>query len=438
MDDGECDKSVALEATVRIVPFLIALLGCPKPLPVGPDTDTDGSDTDSDGPNTPEIDVAPLSLSIGPVGRDCQATGLVTVTNGGSYPLDVDVIEVQDDDRGVFDVVGGQVQVLAPGDAFDIEVGFTPDADGPSAATLRIHSDDRDEWEVLVALDGSVSDDPLKTEDFQQATVAPLDVLLVLDRDAEDWLDGLTGEIGTLAAAFTGLGLDFQLAVVNMDMSTAPGTLVGGVPVITQDTPSPGQQLVDNIEASDVDADQRAFDAVNEALETVNPDFVRDGATLSVVAYSPSDDRSQLSATDFATWMETLKADPDDVAYHGVVGASLLPCFSGLKIADPAPEHIDAVGQTGGEHLKICDYSSAEIVNQLATMVSGLQAVFPLSDPATDASGISVEVDGQPVVEDVVAGWTYDAVNQSIVFHGTAIPVPGAQIAVTYPYPTPC
>jgi len=422
---------------VRFLPLFV-LAGCFKPLPAAPDTDTDPTTDSDDGPNTPEIDVSPLSLSLGPVGLDCLATGQVTVANGGTYPLDVDILEIQDGSSPAFEIVGGEVQVLAPGDTFQVEVGFTPDGEGPYQGTLRVHSDDRDEWDVLVSLDGSVSADPVQTEAFAQAEVAPLDVVLVLDRDADDWLDGLVSEIGTLPAAFAGLGLDFQLAVLNMDMSTAPGSFVGAVPVITQDTASPGQQLVDNIEASDVGSDQRALDAVSEALTVVDPGFPRGGATLSVVAYSPADDRSQVSAADFASWLESLKGDPDDVAYHGVVGAQLLPCFSGLKIADPAPTHIDAIGLTGGTHLKICDYSAAEVVNQLALLISGLQASFPLADPVTDVAGIEVLVDGVLVPEDGVSGWTYDESSQSIVFHGTGIPVPGAEIAITYSFPTPC
>ena len=170
----------------------------------------------------------------------------------------------------------------------------------------------------------------------------------------------------------------------------------------------------------------------------VNPGFVRGNATLSVVAYSSDDDRSTLTAADFASWLESLKADPDDVAYHGIVGAQILPCLSGLKIADPAPEHIDAINLTGGVHLKICDYTSAEAVNQLATLVSGIQAAFELEDPATDPSLIVVEVDGAVVDEDAAIGWTYDEASQSIIFHGPSIPPPDSEISVTYPYPTPC
>jgi hypothetical protein len=422
---------------VRFAFFVLVWMGCPKPLPAGPDTDSDVSDSD-DGPNTPEIDVVPLALSLGPVGQDCVASGEVTVSNGGSYPLDVDIIEVVDDESTSFSVLEGAVQVLAPGDSAIVEVSFSPIGEGPHAASLRIHSDDRDEWDVFVALDGAVSENPVKTEDFEQTDAGPLDVVLVLDRDADEWLDGLIGEIGTLTAAFSALELDFQVAVLNMDMADAPGQFVGPVPIITAATPNPGQQLVDNIEASEVNSDQRAFDVVREALEVVNPTFSRADARLAVVAYSSSDDRSQESAAAFSTWLESVKADPSDVSYHGAVGAQLLPCFSGLKVADPAPTHIDAISQTGGEHLKICDFTSAELVNQLAILVSGLQAVFPLEDPVMDTDLVVVEVDGVPVLEDALSGWTYDATSVSVVFHGAAIPAAGAQISVTYSYPTPC
>jgi len=417
---------------------LLAVGACHKQLPEDlRDKDTDDTDTYT-GPATPEIDIASLAISFGDVGKDCPAIEQTTITNVGTYPLDVDELEIVNDDAGVFTLVTTELEVIAPNEGLAVEVRFTPDDYASFTADLRIHSDDADEWEVFVALDGAVADDPVNTEIFQQALVDPLDVVLVLDRGADDWLDTFTNEVGALAGAFAGLGLDFQLAVLNMDMVSAPGVFIGPVPIITATTPDAGQQLTDNINASDPGSDQRSFDSVNEAFSVVNPGFVRANATLSVVAYSDDDDRSTMAIADFASWLEALKADPADVAYHGVVGAPIFPCFSGLKAADPAPDHNDAITQTGGQHLKICDYSAGDVVSELLNVISGVQSAFPLEYAATDTTQIVVEVDGVVVAEDPVGGWTYAVNSQSIIFHGFATPPPGSEITVTYPHATPC
>ncbi|MEN9797205.1 MAG: hypothetical protein RL653_901, partial [Pseudomonadota bacterium] len=66
---------------------------------------------------------------------------------------------------------------------------------------------------------------------------------------------------------------------------------------------------------------------------------------------------------------------------------------------------------------------------QLSTAAFGPRQAFPLSGTPGDPSGISVKVNGQPVV----GGWHYDAGTRSVVFDLASAPSAGELVEVTYP-----
>ena len=73
-----------------------------------------------------------------------------------------------------------------------------------------------------------------------------------------------------------------------------------------------------------------------------------------------------------------------------------------------------------------------------ALSAAGLIVRFPLEKEPTSMSSITVTVDGQEVSQNLFDGWTYDAREVAIVFHGDSIPENGSTVNVSYEIPASC
>lgn len=73
------------------------------------------------------------------------------------------------------------------------------------------------------------------------------------------------------------------------------------------------------------------------------------------------------------------------------------------------------------------------IMNNIAQAAGGSSSSFVLTQTAV-SSTIEVKVDGLVITSSSINGWTYSASSNSIVFHGDAAPIEGANVAVSYFY----
>jgi hypothetical protein len=93
--------------------------------------------------------------------------------------------------------------------------------------------------------------------------------------------------------------------------------------------------------------------------------------------------------------------------------------------------YLQMVGDTNGVDGSICDNNFSNTLAQIAGRIAELSTQFRLSqlpDPAT----ISVKVNQVVIPETQINGWTYNETNNSIFFHGTAVPPQGAAISVNF------
>lgn len=100
----------------------------------------------------PEIDVTPPGVSFGPAASDETVTKAFHVANVGEETLHVTALELLSG-QTAFTVLTAAPFDVAPGDTVDVEVAFS----APTNLTygeVRVHSDDADEPEVDVALEG--------------------------------------------------------------------------------------------------------------------------------------------------------------------------------------------------------------------------------------------------------------------------------------------
>jgi hypothetical protein len=175
-----------------------------------------------------------------------------------------------------------------------------------------------------------------------------------------------------------------------------------------------------------------------------NAGLIRSNATLAVVVISDEEDSSAygspaVNPAGYITWIQSLKSNPGDVTFSGMVGPRSGTC-GGLQIVSAAPRYHQVINGTNGVWSNICQLDINPFLTHLSYVAAGLEFRFPLSDTPvnTSPSAITVTVDGVAVPYGAINGWTYDATTNSIQLHGDAIADPGEAIVINYPYDSGC
>lgn len=151
----------------------------------------------------------------------------------------------------------------------------------------------------------------------------------------------------------------------------------------------------------------------------------RSGASMSVVILS--DEKSQYTSATLNTSNTTFDASNNlfiDRNYyvHSIIATSY----------NSSSQYDDLANQSGGLVADISASGSFDVVmDNIATQAGGASSAYLLTYTAIPSS-ISVTVDGSSVAKGATNGWTYVQGNNSISFHGTAIPTEGASVAVSY------
>jgi beta propeller repeat protein len=105
-----------------------------------------------------EIDVAPANVNFGDVPVGQSATQIVTISNLGAADLSIHSVSLASGSAAEFSVQSvtpAAPVAIGPGDVVDVEVRFTPLAQGPFAGTLHLTSSDIDEPIIGVPLAGA-------------------------------------------------------------------------------------------------------------------------------------------------------------------------------------------------------------------------------------------------------------------------------------------
>ncbi|MBW1878603.1 MAG: hypothetical protein JRJ84_09605 [Deltaproteobacteria bacterium] len=427
---------------------LALLVGCTE-------YDIDGNPDDVNPPigPAPDIKVDPLSLSWGVKLPGCpSAAKTVTISNVGEEDLEVEEIRLAGD--GSAYTLTAAPRTLAPGDAMEASVEFIAGTTIEYLAEIEVLSNDPDEELVAVDMSGEGGDNPTNEDIFDQSTPTKVDVLWVLDNSCSmsDTVTDLELAFDDFIGNFVTLGLDYQIGVTTTDMDdpTMQGRLQGPTLVMASATMSQSDivQAFDDAVEPDAtgSANEKALGAAYAALESpgyaLSQGLVRQGANLAVIVVGDEDDQSSMSASQYVSWMDAYKLDPDMTTVSGLVpsGQNL---FDPNGCVDPmsVPKLIDVIDETGGLRTPLCDLDFDEVMQWLSFTAAGLQTEFPLSGtPATGAVGIRVTVDGNSVSYDPLGanGWTYNWQTNTVVFHGQTIPGPGLTVVITYPVEGSC
>lgn len=393
----------------------------------------------------PDIKVEPGSVGFDPVAVGCVADRLITITNVGKGPLDVskvwpDALDEAGNDYGVEDLQA----TVKPGESESVRLQFQPSFVWDATAEVVIESDDPDSPEVRVPVAGSSFDPTWYLDVFEQQR-QKIDVLWVIDNSGSmhQERDRVTTEISEFFRWFTDLDLDYHMGVVTTDVVNPvySGQLVGTPSFVTRDTPDPEGTLsraiqVGGIEMGDEAGLQAMEMAITEPLRSgANEGFYRDDAKLAVIFLTDEDDQSIHEAAWYISFLDGLKADRDDIFVAAIVGdrgdGCQNVCADGPQEAKDGEKYLDVAAAFGGFEESICTCDLAPAMEQMGFESTYYVRSFPLTQEPGAPSMLKVWVDGEER-----GGWTYDSVENAIVFD--LAPLVGSEIVVRYPVQDPC
>lgn len=315
-------------------------------------------------------------------------------------------------------------------------------------------------------------------EDYkQQAVFIPkkIDILWVIDNSGsmETSQNALASNFQAFIERFNQSNYDFRMAVTTTEawekqfhtnstkalikdgavLQTNPKIEThSGVFVMDKNTANINSVFSTNIKQGTLgNGDERAFESFKQTLlETGNSAFRRDEAFLAVIIVSDEEDFSGSSEFDFEnasknysvqSYADFLSTFTKSSVYGKNFSVSTISvpdaaCKTQLstdgflrKISSRLPELADL---TGGVKGSLCS-NFGETLELISDSIIQLSAVFKLSrEPQPDT--IAISVDGVPVQQDATNGWTYNASDLTITFHGTSVPGANANIQIDF-YP---
>lgn len=274
----------------------------------------------------------------------------------------------------------------------------------------------------------------LDEDRFTQPTVVQsADVLFVID-DSKSMLEEQSLLQAGVAAFLAVLGeteTDYRFAVVTTDTSGEDaGVARGGVldPFMTGVEALAAEALA--VGTSGAKEERGLAAAILATNGSRNPGFPRDDAHLDVVVISDEDDQSNGEVTELLGALAA-HAPPAGFAVHGVLGDLPGGCASPAGAADPAPRYHEVVVETAGRSDSICAESYVEVLEQVGFQASGLRDSFPLT-ALPQVESMEVRVDDVLLHPRDVDGWTWDPGENTVVFHGRAVPRGGMEIVIRY------
>ncbi len=268
-----------------------------------------------------------------------------------------------------------------------------------------------------------------------------LDFLWVLDNSGtmSEEQDRLTESLTGIMAVFGETIADYAMGVITTDVDAEDqrGKLQGSPPVLGPATPDLAAAFLANAAVGTGGAkDEQGLAALQLAMtEAVdgghNEGFFRDGAALDVIVISDEDDHTAGEVSDLMSDLMLVVPDNQRFRVHAVVGDEPSGCLSADTAADAGTRYRDAAGRTAGFVGSICAEDWTPLLESIGRLALGLQTAFELTKEP-DPSTIVAYVDGDEVAPDETDGWTYDPGLNAVVFHGAAIPAPGAKVTVVY------
>ena len=394
--------------------------------------------------DAPVIDVAPSLHDFFTVFLGCDDEIDVTISNIGNANLEISDVEYFASMPADFllsdyeDIYGTLPWTLAPSDAINLSVGYTPSDLQDDEGYIEITSNDPVSPIEIADQMGMGDYEAIVTDEFDQDGNAKSDILFVIDNSGSMTSNqtNFKDNFDSFMTVFETAGVDYQIAFITTDdasivngkiVTPADADPVGEVNTIIDDIGTHGYAIEKGLWFS-----YAATDSGGDAAPDGTTGFFRTDAKLVIIYVSDEPDGSTstsygsgsttMAPSDYSAHFLSLKSSPELVVAHAVAGDYPSGCTSngGAQFGDG---YYDVVNDLGGTFMSICAEDFGAQMDTLARESMAI-TVFYLNNTPIEST-ISVEVDST-----VVTGWSYDPVINAIVFD--AAPTDGSEIEVTY------
>jgi len=381
-----------------------------------------------------DIFVLPSDLNFGSQRPGCTIiTRQVVMFNSGTITQTVNSVTLTSTSS---EFALGNLQLpaqMAAGQSLTLDLTYGPVDYGRDLGDLEIEFLGHP-FPFVVPLEGQGAQDPIVTDNFQQAPNRKVDVLFVIDDSCS-----MGPEQMALAQNFSSFihtanirSVDFQIGVTTTDIFRQDGQLVG--PVVTRNTQN--YETVFEAQAqrgTGGSGREMSLEAMYRAIQRAksgwmyNHDLLRPDAGFVGVFVTDEDDQSPAHEFSYLQYLRLNFANRFQTAaiYGGLMGC----VTTGSRSASSSPKLHAFVGLANGTHESICSSNWATTLSNLGSVAFGLRDRFRLNQAADTGQMIEVKVNGAIVPS---TDWTYDASRLEVVFVPIAVPPESANIEVTY------
>lgn len=375
----------------------------------------------------PDIEVEPLDHNFGDIESGCDKDAYIAIKNVGTADLIITQIyySATSDLFADINIHGPLPWTISPADQIEVQVLFEPLDELSDLAFMTIESNDPDEPSVAATQRGDEHRAGTVTDEWIQTEITKTDILFVIDNSGSMYHEQLN--IATHANDFINaldwLSADYQIAVITTDNPTFTG------PVIFTSSPTRVADLTSQIVVgTSGNAHEKGLLYAESATSpggdaTEISGFIRTDSLLNIIFVSDENDFSPGTVASYITHFQSLKIDPAHVILHAVTGDVPGGCSS----ASAGIRYVDASAATGGLFYSICSADWGTDLQALASGATTSRTTFTLSQiPLND--NLEVYIDGA----ELLAGWTYDPIQNAIVFDPLSVPLAGEEIEAVY------
>ena len=363
-----------------------------------------------------------------PVG--CSVEGEVILVNASAEAVSVGRMEVEGSsgELGIdtLEALNGPAPWrLGPGDRLRFRTRYTPT--DSIADSFRVGAFVEDEVEPAAVVD--VAGTAVLSEEVIQTWIVPApplpDVLLVIDDSpvmAEEEAS-VADELASLLTELQAAGLPAQLAVI----TTHDATLRGPV-IASDDSDAAGLLAAQAAVGIATEGDASGLSAAWAALQAdggagPGSDFLREDSTLHVITVADGADAGPVTWSELVGRGSSLRPDPGTFFVHGVNG----DWPGGCATAASGGGYYDASVATGGGYLSLCGNGWGAALAEGIAGEPVSTGRFEFSE-FVDETTLLVYVDG----EERTSGWSYDSVDNALVFSDESAPGAGSIVEARY------
>ena len=383
--------------------------------------------------DAPAIRVNPEETNYENIVIGCSSEESITVRNVGNLDLTINTITqmiTQPADMVVdYGTLPDLPWVIQPSQEVDFLIKYIPTDVGTDYSSIIISSNDPIDTDVEITQSGNADFEYWFTDTFEQEDDPILDILWVIDNSGSmaPFKTHLSINLSSFMSVFSQSGADYHMSGITTDDYTFST-------VVTPQTQYRNSVLSGLVQTGIMGSgyekgiEMSVLSLSNSSFAGPGGAFFREEALLVIIYVSDEPDQSEFGWSSYISFFDNLKT-PGEFIPYAVIGDIPNGCTYngyGQRITQAGYGYSNLVNYYGGGIHSICSQDWGTQLQVIANEVTNRQR-FPLSEDNPVEESIKVYVNGQEATE-----WTWDSIENWVVFNSGHIPDPGQTITIEY------